>query len=1010
MLQRLRPKDSNVDLLFLGTDRFCYFTITWNTETDSLEMVGQRIDDEAEQYMRKSQSQNKCLIDPTAKFMAMHLWEGVLNVFRMPTRKGHTFYIDPLEQVRLTELWMKSCTFLHSRDNSPWIAFLYKAQLDQEEARLAVYKLTKDDKNNEVSRFDPQRDREKHEIMRDPYASMLIPVPIDEEKRYNVRHAEGGKAHLGGLLVVGETLLTYYDSLTFNSVSSTLSEPRIYVAWEEIDGRHFFLADDFGRLDLLTIETSTEQAGVVKGLQINPMKFDDGSLFTSRASSLVKLESDSLFIASHHGDAQLVRFDVEKKTLTLIQTLDNNAPILDFAIMDMGNREGDQQAGNTFSSGQARIVAGCGAWQDGSLRSIRSGVGLDDRGILDELKGTRGLFSLRSHGSDAIDTLVISFISETRVLRFDAEGGIEEVYEFQGMALNKETLIAANLPSSRLLQITTQGVSLLDSESGMVSSSWQATEGQQITTASANDRWILLALEGRTLVSLDMDNDLKERREAVSAGDQISCLHAAQTPQEFGLVGRWEQGDITIVQLETLQEIHTESLKRTENSASVPRALALAQLHPDQRGGPTLLVALADGNVVTFDVTLSPHLKLSGRKTVTLGNSPARLHLLPKVDGTHSVFATTEHASLIYSADGRLIYSATTADDATFVAPFDSAAFPNTIVLSTDEHVTLCQLDEERLTHVKTLPMEQTIRRVAYSPALKAFGLGCIKKELIDNEEVITSSVKLVDEVIFKELGNPIILETSSALETVEAIIRAEIPDSSGNPAERFIVGTSYLEDDSTPEGRDTNGRIIVLGVDQDRQLYEILSHKLKGGCRCLGVVGDKIVAGLSKTVVVYDYNEVTTISGTLQKLTTYRPAAFPISLDVYGNMIGVIDLMQSLSLVEFIPAKDGEKAKLEERARHLEAVWATAICHIDEERWLEADAQGNILVLERNPQAPTEQDQRRLVVTSELNIGEQINKIRRLHVQTSESAVVSPKALLASVGSPKPHLDTGLG
>ncbi|KAK4091003.1 hypothetical protein Purlil1_4583 [Purpureocillium lilacinum] len=1004
MLQRLQPKDATTDLLFIGTDRLQYFNVAWNPDTNQLDTVEQTIEDGAEQYMRQSQSQNKCLVDPTGRFMAMHLWEGVLNVFRLPTRKGATTKLVALDQVRLTELWMKASTFLHSRTGHPRIAFLYKTQLDQEEARIAVYRLTKDDKGGEVSKFDPHRERELDQVIQDPYASMLIPVPVVEEKRYHVRNNDGARAHLGGVLVVGETLLTYFDSLTYSNVSSPLKDPKIYVAWAEYDGMHYFLADDYGRMDLLTIETTFEATGVVvTGMSVAPMKLPDGTALTSRASSLVYMGDNNLFLASHHGDSQLLKVDISNRSMIPIKTLSNNAPILDFAIMDMGNREGDSQLGNAFSSGQARIVAGCGAYRDGSLRSIRSGVGLEDEGILDEIPGTRGLFSLKSHGSTALDTLVMAFLSETRVLRFDPDGGIEEVYSFQGMTLDQETLLATNLPSGQLLQITPLSVTLLDPESGIAVSTWDAPEGKTITAASANAEWVLLAVDGSTLVSLNISESLaattKEASHDTVSGhaDQISCLHAAREPENIGVIGWWSSGTISVVELASLKPLQGESLRQTEDSASVPRDIALVQLHPSTSAGPTLLVALEDGNVVTFNVSTESY-SLSGRKSVILGSSPARLHILPQDDGTSSVFATTEHASLIYSAEGRIIYSATTADDATFVAPFDAEAFPGSIILSTDYHIRLCRIDKERLTHVKTLPVQETVRRVAYSPGLKAFGLGCIKKELIHNEEVITSTFKLVDEIIFQELGKPFVLNASASLEMVECVIRAELPDSSGTPAERFIVGTSFITDADVAEDGDTRGRILVLGVGDDRQVYQIVSHNLKGACRCLGVMGDYIVAGLSKTVVVYSYDEETTASGSLQKVAAYRPASFPVDLDISGNMIGVVDLMQSLALVEFIPSQDGSRPKLEERARHYQPAWATSVCHLDGDRWLEADAQGNIIVLRRNQEAPTEQDKRRLEITSEMNIGEQINRIRRLHVASSESAIVSPKAFLGSI------------
>ncbi|XWW93905.1 hypothetical protein V2A60_001844 [Cordyceps javanica] len=1005
MLQRMRPRDATADLLFVGTERLQYFNVSWDAEKHEMVLTNETIHDVAEPYMRESQSQNKCLVDPTAKYMVMHLWEGVLNVFRLPSRRGAADKLEQMDQIRLTELWMKDSAFLHSRTGHPRIAFLYKTQLDQEEARVAVYRLTKDDKGSDVSKFDPHKDRELDQVIADPYASMLIPVPVAEEKRYHVRNNEGTRAHLGGLLVVGETLLTYFDSLTYSSVSSALEKPKIYVAWAMYDDTHYFLADDYGRLDLMTLETYTEPTGViVTGMTVRPLRFPDSENLTSRASNLVYMGDSMLFVASHHGDSQLLRIDLDSQTMYPVKLLSNNAPILDFAIMDMGNREGDNQQGNVFSSGQARIVAGCGAYRDGSLRSIRSGVGLEDHGILDDIQNTKGLFTIKSHSSSKVDTLVASFVMETRVFRFGGDGDIEEVYDFAGLNLEAETIIAANLPSGRLLQVTTTDVAILDLENGMKVSSWADDRGGGITSASSNGKWLLLCIDGNTIVSLNVDKDLEacvqryQGTDDSSHSDQISCLHASPDLKDYGVVGWWNSGKVTIVDLATLTAKHGETLQQTTDAASVPRDISLVQLHPRSISGPTLLVALEDGTVINFNVS-AEDLELSGKKSVTLGSSPARLHILPEADGTSSIFATTEHASLIYSSEGRIVYSATTADDATYVVPFDSEAFPDSILLSTDKHVRLCHVDKERLTHVKSLPVYETVRRVAYAPGVKAFALGCIKKELVDNEEVITSSVKLVDEIIFQELGAPLQLNASSTLEMVESVICAELPDCTGAPVERFIVGTSFITDGEVGEAGETRGRILVLGVDEERQLYTIVAHNLRGACRCLSVIDDEyIVAGLSKTVVVYRYTEETSTEGSLQKLAAYRPASFPVALDVSGYMIGVGDLMQSLSLVQFTPPKDGETAKLEEKARHFQSAWATSVCHLDDERWLETDAQGNIMVLARNPDAPTEQDRGRLEITSEMNLGEQINKIRKLNAAPSDNAVVSPKAFLASI------------
>jgi DNA damage-binding protein 1 len=112
---------------------------------------------------------------------------------------------------------------------------------------------------------------------------------------------------------------------------------------------------------------------------------------TSRASALVYLDAGYVFVGSHQGDSQVVR--IAEQSMEIVQTFSNIAPVLDFTIMDMGNRSGEGQT-NEYSSGQARIVTGSGAYQDGSLRSVRSGVGLEDLGVLGEMEHISNLFGL----------------------------------------------------------------------------------------------------------------------------------------------------------------------------------------------------------------------------------------------------------------------------------------------------------------------------------------------------------------------------------------------------------------------------------------------------------------------------------------------------------------------------------------------------------------------------------------------------------------------------------------
>lgn len=1016
LLQRLRPKGSKTDLLFVGTERLEYFTLAWDARRQRLDNV-QSLNDQNEPHMREAECQNRCVVDPSGRFMALHVWEGVINISRLIDRGDSKHQIKFMEQVRLTELFMKASTFLHSH-TGPKIAFLYQTRSDEEDSKLAIYRLTADDRHATAAKFEP-KERQLDLVLKDRYARMLIPVPIveDQTKRHHVRHASTRRAHLGGVLVIGETSVLYVDTEDYTTVEYSLPEGNIFIAWDAYDVTRYFLADDFGRLYLLTLVTD---GVVVTGINVSRL----GAVVTSKASTLVHMGDGLLFIGSHYGDSQLLQIGVDSHTVSFLgvsPAFSSNAPILDFVIMDMDGHSGPGQTSSTFSSGKARLVAGCGAYESGSLRSIRSGVGLEDLGILDEFENVRGLYTLKSHEADKVDTLLVSSITDTRVFRFDEVGGIEEVDSFQGLRLDCRTLFASNLPSGHMLQITSESATLLDPESGVTLASWSPTDAGDgdagsITDASANDTWALLSVDGAKLVSLNLRENLKavsktlSPNTGVAKADQISCLHAFPACPNVGVIGFWKSVSVTLCDLETLAPLQGEDIPQTQESASVPRDVVLVQLHPPSTSGPTLLVAMDDGNVVTYNVS-KEDMSLSGRKSVALGTRQARLHVLPGEDGLSKVFATTEHSSLIHSSEGRISYSATTAQDAIYVAPFDSEAFPGSVVIADSTSLKISQLDTETRTQVNTFAFGKMVRRIAYSPTLKAFVLCCINRTLTNGEEILSTELCLVDEMTFEPIGEPYPLPDAMGLEIPECILRATRtdPEDKDNIIERFFIGTSITPDPAKGPVV-SKGRILVLAIDKDRKFQDAESHTLNSVCHCLAAMdappsgpGFRIAAGLSSSVVVYDYDESANMNGVLHKIAQYRSSTCPQDLSVHGNLVGVADIMKSLTILEFTPrTEEGDPPRLMERARHVQEAWTTTVCHLEGDFWLQADAMGHIMVLKENKDAAAAQDRRQMELTNALNLGEQVNRIRPLDIPWNEDAIVHPRAFLGTVSAPR--------
>ena len=994
MLAKIRPIGSQTDHLLIGTIRFQYFTVFWDRKTQQLE-TSQQFSVGSEKHMRESQSRDLCLVDPTGRYLVLESFEGVLNLIKiLKPRKGKGDYLDKSEQVRITELRVRASTFLHTETKQPKIAFLYEEEEGQS-LRLSTYRLV-DDKMQYAS-FNPRKDRENEIGDLCLGASHLIPIPKGEgsQKRYIVRNERVAKAQLGGVIVVGETKMTYLDDESKAVVEFALDEPAIFVAWERYDDLRYLLADLYHNIHMLTI--LVDGADVIG---INVTKLGQ----VTKATVMVNMGDGMIYIGSHECDSVVVRIDPETETMVPLQYLDNISPILDFAVMDMGSREGESQT-NEYSSGQARLVTASGAFEGGSLRSVRSGVGLEDIGVLADLEDIREIFSLHASSYSSLDdTLIVSLPIETRIFTFDPEGVIEEVENFRGMALNYYTLLAMNLPNGLILQITDGRAAILGPGPAFVAAQWQPPEGHRITAASSNESYILLSTNGLTLVSLDIQQGLKEVAvQTLTNNDQVACIHVPGQISGIGVVGFWRSGSISILNLANLQVLHSEELRR-KNDASIPRAIVMTQVLPPAISGPSLFVAMEDGIVLTFNVEKSTY-SLSGRKSVVLGIQQAGFHVLPRDDGLFNVFATCEHPSLIYGSEGRIIYSAVTAQDATCVCSFDSQAFPNSIVVATSDQLKISQIDTERRTHVSTLNMGETIRRIAYSPTEHSFGIGRIKRELFKGDELLTCSFSLVEDVKLGSMGEPYILGQDHGAELIECLIRADLPIKHGDfqPAERFIVGTSLIDEDSEfLQENDIRGRILVFSVDSNKTPRLVGQILLKGACRKLAVLNGQIIAALTKTVVIFDYEETTERSVEFTKLATYRTSTCPIDLAVENgateNIIAVADLMKSVSLLKYTPGTMGLPGNIVEVARHNQACWATGVASIAENTYLETDQDGNLLVLRRNPEGVTLTDRTRLEVISEMNLGEMVNKIQTINVGPTPNAMVAPKAFLATV------------
>lgn len=637
--------------------------------------------------------------------------------------------------------------------------------------------------------------------------------------------------------MLGETSIKYIDESANANHAFDKNLPdtigsTVFVAWEKVDSLRWLLADDYGRLFFLML--ILDDKGEVLTWELNELGI------TSRATVLVYLGGGILFVGSHQGDSQVLQ--ISDTSFEVIQTLSNVAPILDFTLMDLGNRTSESQT-HEFSTGQARIVTGSGAFNDGTLRSVRSGVGMEELGVLGEMDHITDLWGLQwKSTNEHLDTLLVTFVDETRVFHFSGDGEVEELEDFLGLSLTENTLLAMNLPGGRILQVTEKRALIADLESGMVTFEWTPRTQKTITAASANDDSLALVIGGQVLASFDIQGNARLiTQKDLGTDQQISGVTVPYKPSGVCIAGFPQSAKVSILSIEDLSEIQSKPLGPT--GEAFPRSVLVADVLADNP--PTLFISMADGSVITFSLDPSNY-SMTGMNKLILGSEQPTFKKLPRGDGLFNVFATCENPSLIYGSEGRIIYSAVNSEGASRICHLNAEAFPGSIAVATARELKIALVDKERTTQIQTLPMGSTVRRVAYSSSEKAFGLGTIDRKLEDGAEVVKSHFVLADEILFRRLDA---LELGQD-ELVESVIRAEF--SAGKEGgkdvvkDRFIVGTAYLDEDKEGSIR---GRILVLEVDHGRKLTQVAELPVMGACRALAVMGDRVVAALVKTV-----------------------------------------------------------------------------------------------------------------------------------------------------------------
>ena len=839
----LFTQSERTDLLFLATERHTFCLLAYDPASG--ELVTRANGDVADRVGRPADTGTLGAADPGARAIGLHMYDGLFKVIPVDPRTGG---LSEAFNVRVEELGLVAVAFLEGGAR-PVVAFLHDAPGGgggggSGGRAVVTYEVALKDKDFLAGPWSlPSVD---------PGASLLAPLP----------------PHLGGCLVLGGASITYAGGAggAAPPVSLSLPSPLAVraVARVDDDGSRWLVGDAGGGLHLLALER--EGGGSGSGATVASLRLERLGPIPA-PSALAYLDNGVVYVGSAWADAQLVRLcaepvgdgegggGAEPSFLQVLDTFPNIGPIVDMAVLDGGGGghaagskaaedEGGPGGAAAFGggSGACQLVTASGVAQDGSLRVIRNGVGVGEVAAVD-LPGIARLWGLR--GGPATDPhdslLLLSFVDSSLLLGLDGEGALGEVEEAGGLVTDGPTLAAAAGGGGALLQATPRCVRALAPATRAVTGEWVPPGGASIAAAAANAAQVLVATSDGALTLLARDPATGAL--AVAGGPapspcEVACLDitplgwpdpgAADGPGSgLALVGGW---DVTLRVL-ALPSLAPLADPTPLGGDAIPRsALALRM-----EGLDYALVALGDGRLASHRLGVQgagvgpgevSGVALGDRRLVALGRRPAAL--APFVAGGKAcALVSGDRPAVAHSANRKLLFSNVNEGDATAMARFNAAAFPDAVAVarapagggsgggaggedSSGGRLAIGTVDAVQRLHVRAVPLGEQPRRIAHQPETRTLAVtvdGSGGGGLGGAAAAPTSAtpppdaVRLFDDAGFSPLDR-------FALDPAEVACSLTSLTFAGDPTPYFAVGTAVtLPDEAEP----TRGRILIL-------------------------------------------------------------------------------------------------------------------------------------------------------------------------------------------------------
>lgn len=337
------------------------------------------------------------------------------------------------------------------------------------------------------------------------------------------------------------------------------------------------------------------------------------------------------------------------------------------------------------------------------------------------------------------------------------------------------------------------------------------------------------------------------------------------------------------------------------------------------------------------------------------------------------------------------------------MSPLNSEAYPRSLAIADKKCLTIGAIDEiQQKLHIRTVPLYESPRRIAYQEATQTFGVISGRVELQDihtkktsqttpsasvtapnityssglppssgassstklepvgpiGDEIEINSFMVIDQHTFAVTHSHQLLENENAT----ALTSCQLAN---DTATYFCVGTAMVHPED-PEPKE--GRLILFQLLEGK-LIQVASKEVKGAVYQLLEFNGKLLAGINSAVSIFEW----TSERELKQECFFHNSILALYLKAKGDFILVGDLMRSMALLAYKPLE----GRIEEIAHDFTPLWMTGVEIIDDDTFLGAENSFNLFTCQKDAAASSDEERTHLNQVGRFHLGDFVNVFR---------------------------------